>query len=83
VHCRENVALENIWRQRYERARYVAREGLFAMPANTNANTLLIRQCRARQAQAANAILMHQRSCPVCGSAEQTRGVGFPESRAS
>jgi hypothetical protein len=81
--CRENAALENIWRQSYERARYVACGGLFAVPANTNANTFLVRQYRAKQAQAANAILMHQRSCPVCGSAEQTRDGEFAASRAS
>lgn len=83
MHCRENVALEKIWRQRYERARHVACGGLFAVAENTTTHAQLIRECRAKQAQAANAILLHQRSCPVCGNAEHTQGHRFAESRAS
>ncbi len=83
MHCRENVALENIWRQRYERATHVACGGLFAVGENATTHAQLVRECRAKQAQAANAILLHQRSCAVCGNAEHTHGGLRAESRAS
>jgi len=75
--CDEIMQLENIWRQRYEGARLVERSGLFAVPAK-NSHAWVVRQHRAKQAQAANAILQHQRSCAVCSSRTQ-----LGESRAS
>jgi hypothetical protein len=66
--CNEIIELENIWRQRYEGARLAERSGLFAVSANMSSHALVLRQQRAKQAQAANAILLHQRSCAACGS---------------
>jgi hypothetical protein len=77
--CDEIMELENIWRQRYEGARLAERSGLFAVSAKLNSHAWVVRQHRAKQAQAANAIMLHQRSCAVCGSSR----THLLESRAS
>jgi hypothetical protein len=73
--CDVVMELESIWLQRYEGARLAERTGLFAVTANMNSHAWVMRQHRAKQAQAANAILLHQKSCVVCGS-RQTQLVG-------
>ncbi len=77
--CDKILELENIWQQRYEGAQHAARSGLFAVSRNMSSHALVVRQQRAKQAQAANAILLHQRSCAVCGSGRAY----LSESRAS
>jgi hypothetical protein len=77
--CDKIMELENIWQQRYEVAQHAERSGLFAVSGNMNSRALVVRQHRAKQAQAANAILMHQRSCAVCGTGRNH----LVESRAS
>lgn len=77
--CKENMELENIWQKRYERARYVEHGGLFAVPFTSSAHILTVRQHRARQAQAANAILMHRKTCHVCSSDNQVEAGVFED----
>jgi hypothetical protein len=77
--CDEVMELESIWQQRYEGARLAERSGLFAVTASMTSHARVVRQHRAKQTQAANAILLHQRSCSLCGS----RPTHLVESRAS
>ena len=70
MNCPESIKLESLYRQRYERARMVeSGVSLIILQGNDQPlpHTLLVRQHRAKQAQAASAILMHQKHCPVCG----------------
>jgi hypothetical protein len=66
--CDKIMELENIWQQRYEGAQHAEHSGLFAVSGNMSTHALFVRQQRAKQAQAAHAILLHQRSCAVCGN---------------
>ena len=70
--CTELVELENIWKKRYERANYIQAGGWFAVPETRHSNALTIRQSRAKQAQAAHAMIQHQRQCPVCNGNTHT-----------
>jgi len=81
--CKESLELEEIWRKHYERAEYVERGGLFAVPLIGKSHVLMVRQHRAQQAQAANAILMHRRTCPVCSNDNRIEAGGWFASRAS
>jgi cytochrome c-type biogenesis protein CcmH/NrfF len=81
--CKESEELENAWQKRYERAESVERGGLFALPLISSSHMLMVRQHRAKQAQAANAILMHRRTCPVCSNDNLVQAGSLFESRAS
>jgi hypothetical protein len=81
--CRESMELENIWQRRYERAEYVEHGGLFAVPFTISSHILTVRQHRARQAQAANAILMHRKTCHLCSSDAQEQADGLFKDLAS
>lgn len=64
--CRESIELETVWKKRYELTRHIEGGGLFAVPLTKNPHSLMVRQYRAKQAQAANAIMIHRRNCSVC-----------------
>ena len=78
--CPESMKLEGVYRERYDQARFLENGGsliFLAGPAPSltaatlddtpSTHTMSVRRQRATQAQAANAILMHQRTCTVCG----------------
>ena len=78
--CVEVVELENIWQKRFERANAAA-SGVFAVGSIANVPTL--RHLRAKQAQAAHAILTHRAQCQVCNRGEQLEPFMWLESVAS
>lgn len=74
--CAESLELEKIWKKHYDLAtRTEEGGGLFAVTQAKSSHALLVRQNRAKQAQAANAIMMHRRNCSICSDGRQ----GFEE----
>ena len=73
--CAESMELERVWKRRYEVAKHMERGGLFAVSMTKSSHSLLVRQQRAKQAQAANAILMHRKHCSICNSALQDQSL--------
>jgi hypothetical protein len=81
--CNESLKLENAYRLRYDRAQNMEHGGPRIVSTGNNSNhSFLLRQYRTQQTQAANAILMHQKHCPVCNH-QQTTPAAVPESLAS
>ena len=79
--CSEIMELERIWEKRFERAKSMETSGMFAVSVSMKAPTM--RQLRAKQAQAAHAILMHQRQCQMCNSDSQAEPFMWSDSLAS
>ena len=71
--CPESEKLESLYRQRYERTRMVE-TGTMPIVLDTKvqplSHALMVRQYRAKLAQAASAILIHQKNCRHCSSQE-------------
>jgi hypothetical protein len=81
--CIEFMELESIWKKRYERANYVAQGGLFAVSEANVPNAITLRLYRAKQAQAALAMLKHRKACPLCTIDENETSYAPFESLAS
>ena len=81
--CVDFMELESIWKKRYERANYVAHGGLFAVSEANVPKAITLRLYRAKQAQAALAMLKHQKACPLCISNENDSSYAPFESLAS